>query len=105
MNLRDLRKLNFHELITVSVPNVGSYTFEEYRNRNYEHFPISGYCVSCEQQGWGKAVDDEAYSLTNISHGAHASDFFLSLKERIDVSSPKISVIRERSENRSRIYR
>jgi hypothetical protein len=85
-DLRDLRKLNFEKLIAVDVLDVGAYTFSEYKARGYEHSPINGYCVSCEEKGYNTAADDKTYKLTNISHGAHSSDFFLSLKETLDCS-------------------
>jgi len=86
MNLAKLRELNFKELITIDVPDIRSYTFNEYRARNYEH-PVTGYCVSCEKLKCNHAIDDDTYKLTNISHGSHASDFLLSLKEKPNILS------------------
>jgi len=81
-----LRRLNFQDLITVEVPDVDSYTYEEYRKNEYEHRPISGYCVSCEEKGFNASNEGDDYRLTNISHGAHSSDFFLALKTKPDTS-------------------
>ena len=78
-SLSDLRKLNFTDLISVGVPDAKSYTYNEYKNNNYEHKPITGYCISCEEKGCHTAKDDDSYKLTNISHGAHSSDFFRAL--------------------------
>jgi hypothetical protein len=80
INMNDLRKLNFNELISVGVPDVTSYTFDEYKKNGYEHTPINGYCTSCEEKGCNSANDEDSYQLTNISHGAHSSDFFCALK-------------------------
>ena len=84
--MRDLRELNFDELISVGVPKVESYTFDEYKNNGYEHKPINGYCISCEEKGCHTAKKDDSYKLTNISHGSHSSDFLRALK---DVKSTK----------------
>ena len=84
--MKELRKLNFGELIKVGFPDIDNYTFNEYRRNGYEHSPIDGYCISCEEKGVNAAKDNEEYRLTNISHGAHSSDFFLALKDKIDTS-------------------
>lgn len=81
-----LKRLNFSELISVKVPNIDKYNFDVYRKNGYEHSPMTGYCISCEEKGVNNANDDNEYRLTNISHGAHASDFFLALKDKIDSS-------------------
>jgi hypothetical protein len=73
-----LRELNFQDLINVGVPNINSYTFDVYRKNNYQHKPINGYCIACEQNGFNLSTDDDSYRLTNISHGAQTSDFLLS---------------------------
>ena len=86
MKSSELRRLNFQDLISVGVPEIDSYTFEQYRKNGYEHTPINGYCVSCEQQGFNTSKEDDGYRLTNMSHGAHSSDFFLALKNRPDTS-------------------
>lgn len=84
--LTKLRELNFQELISLGTQNVGSYSHDQYRQNGNEHTPIIGYCTSCEDKGINTAQDDETFKLTNISHGAHSSDFFLALKDRIDTS-------------------
>jgi len=78
--LENIRKLNFERLIHIGVPDVKHYTFEEYRRNSHTHRPISGYCTSCEENGCSFSKDDDSFRLTNISHGAHSSDFFLALK-------------------------
>ncbi len=84
--MNELRKLNFNELISVGVPDVTSYTFDEYKKNGYEHTPINGYCTSCEEKGCSSANDDDSYQLTNISHGAHSSDFFRALKVKANTT-------------------
>jgi hypothetical protein len=86
-DMQQLRKLNFRDLISIDVPNIATYTFEQYRNNGYKHPPIKGYCVSCEEKGCNASPDDNTYRLTNISHGAHSSDFFLALKGGADTSA------------------
>jgi hypothetical protein len=78
----ELRSLNFTELISIGVPDATLYTFDEYKNNGYEHTPVNGYCLSCEEKGCNHAGDDDSYQLTNISHGAHSSDFFCALKAK-----------------------
>lgn len=84
--LEELRKINFHDLITLSIPDIGMYTFNEFRQNGYEHPPITGYCISCEEKGIHQSSDDPNYKLTNISHGTHASDFLSALKNPVDVT-------------------
>ena len=83
----ELRKLNFEKLISVSVPDITTYTYDEYKKHGYEHTPINGYCTSCEEKGCNISKDDDSYKLTNISHGAHSSDFFRALKVMPDTSA------------------
>ena len=80
--LRKLRKLNFEKLISVGVPDVKTYCYDEYKNNDYQHTPINGYCISCEEKGCNSSKDDDSYKLTNISHGAHSSDFLQVLPEK-----------------------
>jgi len=70
-----LRRLNFQELITVGVPDVDFYTYEEYRKNNHEHPQITGYCVSCEEKGFNTSNEGDDYRLTNISHGGQRQVF------------------------------
>ena len=84
--MNGLKRLNFGELISVGVPNIDNYNFDDYRKNGYEHSPINGYCISCEEKGVNNANDNNEYQLTNISHGAHSSDFFLALRDKIDTS-------------------
>ena len=85
--MNELRRLNFQDLISVGVPDTTSYTYDEYRKNGYEHTPINGYCVSCEEKGCNKSKDDDLYRLTNISHGAHSSDFFRAMKVKQNTSN------------------
>ena len=85
--LRELRKLNFEKLISVGVPDVTTYCYDEYKNKDSKHTPINGYCISCEERGCNSSKDDHSYKLTNISHGAHSSDFFQALKTKQDTSN------------------
>ncbi len=78
--MTELRKLNFEKLISVGVPDITTYTYDEYKKHGYEHTPINGYCTSCEEKECNISKDDDSYKLTNISHGAHSSDFFRALK-------------------------
>lgn len=84
--MNELRKLNFKDLISVGLQDVTSYTFDDYRKNGYEHTPIDGYCISCEEQGCNVAADDDSFQLTNISHGTHSTDFFRSLTVKQDTT-------------------
>ncbi len=84
--MKELRKLNFNKLISVGVPDVATYSYDEYKTNGYKHKPINGYCVSCEEKGCSSSTDDDSYKLTNISHGAHSSDFFRAYKIKQDAS-------------------
>lgn len=85
--MKDLRKLNFEELIRLEHPNISEYSFKEYRALGFHHPKCLGYCVSCEEQGFGTAPDNPEFKLTNISHGAHSSDFFLSTNVHEDFAT------------------
>ncbi|RMG40628.1 MAG: hypothetical protein D6732_03140 [Methanobacteriota archaeon] len=85
--MKELRQLNFDKLISVGVPDVSAYTYDEYRRNGYEHRPITGYCLSCEKKGCNIAKDDNTFKLTNISHGSHSSDFFRSLATKQDTTN------------------
>lgn len=37
VDLSELRKLNFNNIIQVGFPDVGSYTFDAYRNNGFDH--------------------------------------------------------------------
>jgi hypothetical protein len=76
VNLRRLRELNFHELISVGVVDPCTYTFSDYEKAGYVHSGIAEYCVSCESKGCHVCPGDSGYRLTNISHGAHSTDYF-----------------------------
>jgi hypothetical protein len=47
--MKDLRRHNFEELITVGVPDVTTYTFDQYKQNDYEHPSINRYCITCEE--------------------------------------------------------
>lgn len=85
--LHELRELNFSKLISVGVPNVTTYSYDEYRKNGKQHTPINGYCISCEERGCNSSKDDDSYKLTNISRGAHSRDFFQALRENQDASN------------------
>ncbi|MBS0557604.1 MAG: hypothetical protein JSR27_09365 [Proteobacteria bacterium] len=75
--LRKLRRLNFEALIRVNQQDIENYDFTQYRANNLRHPTITGYCTACEAEGISVSPFDAQFSLTNISHGAHSSDFFL----------------------------
>ncbi len=82
--LEELRELNFRCLIELKHSPIRSYSFEEYRSNGYRHPEVLSYCISCEEEGWNVAKDGSGFQLKNISHGAHAEDFFKSLKESVE---------------------
>ena len=84
--MQELRKLNFNKLISIGAPDVTTYSYDEYKANELKHKPINGYCVSCEEKGCSSASDDASYNLTNISHGAHSSDFFQAYYKKQDIS-------------------
>jgi len=81
-----LRRLNFSNLISVDISDIDSYTFDVYRNNGFQHKPINGYCISCEEKKCNISKDDDSFKLTNISHGAHSTDFIRALKTRPNTS-------------------
>lgn len=85
IKIKKLRELNFGKLISVGTDPT-TYSFDEYIENEYEHHPINGYCVSCEELGCNISKDDDSYILTNISHGAHSSDFFKACKKTVTSS-------------------
>jgi len=87
MNLKELKKLNFKELINIGVSDASSYNFNDYRRNGYEHKSIEGYCISCDTKNINHATDDSTYKLTNISHGSHSLDFLDALKQPVDITN------------------
>jgi len=83
-----LRKLNFQKILKFNHEiDVESYDYLRYKENNYQHQKISGYCIACEELGCSHSSEDNNYKLTNISHGTHSSDIFQSLFEKIDISN------------------
>lgn len=82
----ELKKLNFEKLLVLEHSDVANYRFEEYRQNNYRHPRIVGYCTECEQGGFATAIGEPEFSLKNMSHGAHATDFLAALTEEADVT-------------------
>ena len=85
--MEELRRLNFNKLISIGIPDVTTYSYEEYKNNGCKHTPINGYCISCEKQGCNSSKDDDSYKLTNITHGTHSSDFFRAINMEQDTSN------------------
>ena len=85
--MEELRRLNFNKLISIGIPDVTTYSYDEYRNNGCKHTPINGYCISCEKQGCNSSKDDDSYKLTNITHGTHSSDFFRAINMEQDTSN------------------
>ncbi|HLI83988.1 MAG TPA: uracil-DNA glycosylase family protein [Bryobacteraceae bacterium] len=82
----ELRRLNFADLLVLDHPNVADYHYADYRANSYRHPKILAYCIECERKGCQVSVEDPAFTLKNISHGAHTVDFLAALPEQIDVS-------------------
>ena len=85
--MEELRRLNFNKLISIGIPDVTTYSYDEYRNNGCKHTPINGYCISCERKGCNSSQDDDSYKLTNITHGTHSSDFFRAINMEQDTSN------------------
>ena len=84
--VRKLKELNFDSLLILDHPDVTNYSYGEYRRNGDRHPKIKGYCTECEKQGCSTSVRDPGFSLKNISHGAHSTDFLAALREKVDVT-------------------
>lgn len=84
--VRELKRLNFADLLHLEYADVASYGFGEYRNNDHRHPRIVGYCIECERTGHSTAANEPGFSLKNISHGAHTVDFLAALREPVDVT-------------------
>ncbi len=84
--MKDLRKLNFGKVIQLAQEDVSDYTFAKYRENGFSHPKIIGYCLACEEKNIETCPKQPEYKLTNISHGALSSDFFLSTNIAQDMS-------------------
>jgi hypothetical protein len=87
--LRQLRELNFGKatdpnfksVFVLDLPDPGSYSYLEYRDKyNCEH-PIKGGCLSCEENNINPVGNEYSnslvnYSLRSIAHGATSYDLF-----------------------------
>ena len=87
--MKELRKLNFNKLITVSVRDVTTYSYHEYKNNGYEHKPISGYCISCEKKGLNNA-EGEFKGISSFKNETVENCYTNFLKEEISILKPKI---------------
>ena len=84
--VRKLKKLNFADLLILEHPDVANYGFNKYRQNDYRHPQIIGYCTECERKGCSTSVQKPGFSLKNMSHGAHSADFLAALREAVDVT-------------------
>ena len=84
--IRKLKELNFADLLVLDHPDVANYGYSEYRANGYRHPRIVGYCIECERKGCSTSVQEPEFSLKNMSHGAHATDFLAALHEAVDVT-------------------
>ena len=82
----ELKRLNFDNLLVLDHPDVANYSFSEYRENNYRHPRIEGYCTECERKGCSEAKDEPGFSLKNMSHGAHTEDILAALTEEVDTT-------------------
>ena len=82
----ELKRLNFGDLLVLEHPDVANYGFGEYRENNYRHPPVVGYCIECERKGCSEANDEPRFSLKNMSHGAHTEDILAALTEGVDTT-------------------
>lgn len=69
-----LNELNYKKLIDLSLDNVDTYTFDDYRNNGFRHPKACDYCIECEKMNL-TICKDPKYYLCNISHGSHSKDF------------------------------
>ena len=81
-----LRRLNFKDLLVLDHEDVANYGYREYRANGYRHPRILGYCIECERKGCNTCVRDPEYSLRNVSHGAHTTDFLAALPQTIETT-------------------
>jgi hypothetical protein len=84
--IRELRQLNFADLLLLDHTDVGAYEYAEYRANGHRHPRILGYCVECERKGCHACVQEPAFTLRNISHGTHTVDFLAAVREPVDVT-------------------
>jgi hypothetical protein len=84
--VRKLRRLNFADLLLLEHPDVAAYGYGDYKANGHHHPKIVGYCIECERKGCHISVQEPAFSLKNISHGAHTTDFLVALRETVDVT-------------------
>ena len=81
---RALNKINFDSLIQLSVnTEVEDYSFREYKNNNFIHKKIIGYCTDCESN---KLIGckKENCTFAKISHGSHSIYFIDELGFEVD---------------------
>jgi hypothetical protein len=86
-DVRDLKRLNFSDLLVLDYPDVASYSYADYRKNGFQHPKTSGYCIECERKGCSTSVQAPGFRLNNMSHGAHSTDFLAALQEPVDVTA------------------
>jgi len=65
---------------------VTAYQYADYRANGYRHPRILGYCIACERSGCSTSLQEPAFSLKNISHGAHTDDFLAALRQPVELT-------------------
>lgn len=104
---RALNKINFDSLIQLSVnTEIEDYSFREYKNNNFIHKEIIGYCTDCESN---KLIGckKENCTFAKISHGAHSIDFIDELKFEVQdnwIKEPILFLLENPSKDYSDLY-
>lgn len=62
MNIEELKKLNFSDLLKIDHPNIEKYSFEDYAKNGYKH-PIIGMCTKCEEEKVNICLSDKKCEL------------------------------------------
>ena len=89
MNKKELKELNFNNLLTFDT-NIEKYTFEDYKKNGNRHPKITKMCTLCEEEGVSICTFNKNYSLKTMGHGSMTDDILSATgKENIDLSDWK----------------
>ena len=84
MNKKELKELNFNNLLKIDHPNIEKYSFEDYAKNGYKH-PIIGMCTKCEEEKVNICLSDKKCKLKNMGHGSMTDDILAATGQK---SSP-----------------
>ena len=81
MDIKELKKLNFMNLLTLDT-DIKKYTYENYAENKYEHTKIIKMCTLCEKEKVNICTYNHNYKLKTMGHGTMTDDILIATGQR-----------------------